>query len=145
MRYISGVSWHDYVDLMTFRDIHRPGVRIQYDAGELEIMATSFPHDSWKHMLTLFVSVLAEEMSIKLVVAGSMTVSRKDLNKGFEPDGCFYIRNYQRVMPVRELDFTKDPPPDLAIEIEYSRTILERLPIYAALKVPEICASMAKR
>jgi len=37
-----------------------------------------------------------------------------------------------------ELDLSQYPPPDLAIEVEISRTIIEKMPIYAALKVPEI-------
>ncbi|RPI89193.1 MAG: hypothetical protein EHM42_03435 [Planctomycetaceae bacterium] len=37
-----------------------------------------------------------------------------------------------------ELDLEVDPPPDLAIEVEGSRRITPRLPIYAGLRVPEV-------
>jgi Uma2 family endonuclease len=37
-----------------------------------------------------------------------------------------------------QLDFTVDPPPDLAIEIDVSRSSVPRQPVYAALGVPEL-------
>ena len=43
-----------------------------------------------------------------------------------------------RIIDKEELDLTIDPPPDLAIEIDISRSSLDRMGIYAALGVPEI-------
>ena len=37
-----------------------------------------------------------------------------------------------------EIDLAVDPPPDLAIETEISRTAVSKLRIYAALGVPEV-------
>ncbi|MGB3613506.1 MAG: Uma2 family endonuclease, partial [Elainellaceae cyanobacterium] len=37
-----------------------------------------------------------------------------------------------------EFDLATDPPPDLAIEVDYSSKSLNRFPIYARLGVPEI-------
>lgn len=37
-----------------------------------------------------------------------------------------------------EIDFTIDPPPDLAIEVDISRSSLDKMAIYAALGVPEL-------
>jgi Uma2 family endonuclease len=67
-----------------------------------------------------------------------MTHLRADLEKGFEPDECYYVQNWAMVAGTREIDFTKDPPPDLTVEIEVSRTVLNRLPIYAAFRIPEV-------
>ncbi|QYO68571.1 Uma2 family endonuclease [Leptolyngbya sp. 7M] len=36
------------------------------------------------------------------------------------------------------IDLDRDPPPDLALEIDITRKSLERFPIYARLGVPEI-------
>ncbi len=38
----------------------------------------------------------------------------------------------------RPLDFTRDPVPDLALEIEYTRPVADRLRVFAALGVPEL-------
>jgi Uma2 family endonuclease len=37
-----------------------------------------------------------------------------------------------------EFDITRDPPPDLVIEIDVTRDSLDRLPTYAALRVGEV-------
>jgi Uma2 family endonuclease len=37
-----------------------------------------------------------------------------------------------------ELDLRTDPPPDLVLEVDVSRSSLNRLGIYAALKVAEV-------
>jgi hypothetical protein len=37
-----------------------------------------------------------------------------------------------------DVDFDVDPPPDLSLEIEISRSALDRMEIYAALRVPEV-------
>jgi hypothetical protein len=37
-----------------------------------------------------------------------------------------------------DYDPQNDPPPDLVLEVEVSRSVLDRLGIYAAMKVPEV-------
>ena len=37
-----------------------------------------------------------------------------------------------------EIDLAVDPPPDLAIEVDDSNDSRDKLPIYAALRVPEV-------
>lgn len=52
-----------------------------------------------------------------------------------EPDACFYIENYQRMIGCRRLQ-ANDPPPDLAIETDVtSKTTLDA---YVAIAVPEL-------
>ena len=48
------------------------------------------------------------------------------------------MSNFPRIRDRKEFDLSIDPPPDLAVEIEISRTALERLPIYVRLGVPEV-------
>jgi Uma2 family endonuclease len=67
-----------------------------------------------------------------------VTLERQDLDRGLEPDACFWLANARRIQGVGQLDFTKDPPPDLYVEIEISRTLVHRLPVLAALGVPEV-------
>jgi Uma2 family endonuclease len=109
-----------------------------FDRGELELMTVTIYHESWKTLLTNLVNCYAEETGMVMNPAGNLTVRRKDLLKGLEPDDCFYVQNAAVVTPPRDLDFTVDPPPDLAIEVEKSRTVIKRLPIYAALGIPEV-------
>ncbi len=78
------------------------------------------------------------ECDIPVRSGGNMTFQRDDLEKGFEPDECWWIAHEARVRGQREFDFQIDPPPDLAIEIEMSRSLVNRISIYAAMGVPEI-------
>ena len=40
------------------------------------------------------------------------------MNQGIEPDQCFYIQNESKIRGKKRLDLQKDPPPDLALEID---------------------------
>ena len=137
---VNGANWKVYQNVMDRRDGNRPGMRIQYDRGEIEIMPTHSWHELWKTILACLIECIAEELSIPLSGLGGMTVSREDRDRGFEPDECYYIQNIHRVIPApeRNLDFTIDPPPDLTIEIEVTSFVSKRLSIFAAFKVPEV-------
>ena len=79
----------------------------------------------------------ADEISIEIEGLGSTTFDREDLQKGLEPDECYYVQNAHAVKGRQEFDFSVDPPPDLAIQIDISPPDVARQPIYAALGVPE--------
>lgn len=134
---LHGVSWDTYERLLAdFPESNT--VRFTYDQGELEIMVSSFGHETYKDAIALLVNVVAEEMEVDVLGAGSTTFRRKDLAKGFEPDACFYIQHAERVRGKKQIDLTRDPPPDLVIEIDLTSLSLNKLPIYAAVRVPEI-------
>jgi hypothetical protein len=78
------------------------------------------------------------EVNVPCMACGNMTIDREDVEHGFEPDECYYIRPTQKSLALRQLDFSTDPPPDLAIEVEMSHKVLGRLPIYALFAIPEV-------
>jgi Putative restriction endonuclease len=51
---------------------------------------------------------------------------------------AFYLDHAEAVAPDCPLDLTVDPPPDLVIEVDITRSSLDKLPIYAALGIPEV-------
>jgi Uma2 family endonuclease len=127
------------VELLHARtDAGRRGVRVAFDRGEMEIMVVGGTHERLKKIVALFIETWLVETGTQYAPSGSMTHLRADLEKGFEPDECYHVQNWAKVAGLREIDFTKDPPPDLTVEIEVSRTVLNRLPIYAAFKIPEV-------
>ncbi len=67
-----------------------------------------------------------------------MTFQREDLQKSFEPDECWWIAHESEVRTMREFDFVKDPAPDLAIEVEITSSLTNRVGIYAAMGVREL-------
>lgn len=133
---LSGISWKLYEQLRENEENWH--VRMAYDGGRLELMSPSQDHEAIKELICDMIKAFTEELSISRRSLGSTTWKRAELAKGLEPDGCFYILNYDRIRHRRQIDLSVDPPPDLAIETEVSRSIVSRLRIYAALGVPEI-------
>ena len=101
-------------------------------------MVLSTKHEEPNRTLALLVEMIALEMNINVRNLGSTTFTREDLDRGFEPDTCFYIQNAARVRGKEEIDLAVDPPPDLVIEIDITHPSLDKLPIYAAVGVSEI-------
>jgi Uma2 family endonuclease len=117
----------------------RAGIRLTYDRGELEIMTPLLlMHDDDARFLGDLVFILTEEMGLPLKRGGSTTLRRRLRRRGIEADECFWIANAHRMHGVRRLNLRIHPPPDLAIEVDVSRSSLDRLAIYAALHVPEV-------
>ena len=67
-----------------------------------------------------------------------MTFQREELERGFEHDDCFWIAHELAVRDKLTWEPEKDPPPDLALEIEVSRGAISRMPLFAAFRVPEV-------
>ncbi len=136
---LSDVSWEDYEKIgEILRD--RPALRLTFDHGSLEIMTTSAEHEKYKIRLGRLVETLAEECNLRIEPGGNMTFKREDLVRGLEGDNCFWIQHEPQVRGKLTWDPLVDPPPDLVLEIEVSRSVLGRLAILAALKVPEVWA-----
>lgn len=134
---LSGIDWQTYSRLLRIF-AERRAIRLTYDRGELEIMSPLLKHDDDGRVLGTLVFVLTEELGLPLKHGGSTTLRRRLKQRGIEADECFWIANAHRMAGRRRLDLRVDPPPDLAIEVDLTRSSLDRLSIYAALKVPEV-------
>ena len=134
---LEGIDWQTYSRLLrAFAE--RRKIRLTYDRGRLEIMSPLLEHEDDSDFLGLMVHVLTEEMDMPIKSGGSTTMRRQLHARGLEADKSFWIANAERMKGRRRLDLRKDPPPDLAIEVDVSRSCLDRLAIYAALRVPEV-------
>ena len=130
------VSWSTYQALLEAWGPRAP--RHTYDRGSLEIMAKSSLHEILKSILGTLLRALCEELRRPYVGGGETTLQKEDIDRGIEPDNCFWLANAQRVVGKLQIDFDRDPPPDLFLEVEVSRTVLNRLDVLAALGVPEV-------
>ena len=82
---------------------------------------------------------MTEELNIPRLSAGCSPRLKLPLEKrGLEPDECFYLEHELQMRGKRDFDLSVDPPPDLAIEVDISRSSLNKLSIYADLGVPEL-------
>jgi Uma2 family endonuclease len=134
---LRNVSWTTYEGLLAdLADGRSP--RLTYDRGILEIMSPLLEHEELSHNLAMLVEIAAEARDLDIRGLGSTTFRREDLERGFEPDDCFYIHNVARMRSKVQIDLTVDPPPDLVIGIEQSRSSMSKLSIYAQIGVPEV-------
>ena len=131
------VSWALYQQLLRELGDNR-GKRLTYDRGRLEIMSPSELHEDVKTIAARLVETYAAVMRIAIQGYGSMTMDREELEKGLEPDECYYVQSFDRLPHGRRLDLSVDPPPDLAIKIDISPPAVGKQPIYAALGVEEV-------
>jgi Uma2 family endonuclease len=131
------VSWAEYEELLAqLPDSHR--FRLSYDQGTLEITTPSSRHESLKSLFAHLLAVLTEELNLNLVGLGSTTFRLPEAVRGTEPDDCYYIEHAQRIAGRDTIDPATDPPPDLVVEVDIAHPSLDKFPIYASLKVPEI-------
>jgi len=134
---LRGIHWDTYERLLADQQ-ESSGTRLNFDCGTLEIVSPSSEHEQLKETITLLFQLMASELEIDVVAAGSTTFRRKDLRKGFEPDASFYIRNAQAVRKRPQIDLRRDPPPDVVVEIEITSPAINKLSIFAAAAVPEV-------
>ncbi|MGB5963266.1 MAG: Uma2 family endonuclease [Coleofasciculaceae cyanobacterium] len=133
---LKGVSWATFKALMADIGDNR-SCRIAYDQGMLEIMVPYQEHEVPKGLLESFVEAIADELEIEVMKLGSLLLEREDLTGAIEPDSCFYIQN-EALVRSKNIDLQNDPPPDLAIESDYTSSSLNKFNIYASLGVPEL-------
>jgi Uma2 family endonuclease len=131
-----GIAWETYQRLLKDLGDHRSS-RLAYDQGVLEIIMPSDLHEFINCILEAMIRALAEEFGLRLRGYGSTTLDREDLEKGAEPDSCFYIQNVDRILG-KKLNLATDPPPDLAIEVDITSSSRRRFGIYLQLQIPEV-------
>ena len=130
-------TWDEYERLL--EDLsERPNLRASYDRGKLEIMSPLPEHEKYARFIDDLVRALSDKLNLKLEKVGSATWKKRQLDRGTEPNACYYVANADRIIGKRKIDLESDPPPDVVVEIDITNESLSKFPIYAALSVPEI-------
>ncbi|MBA3441876.1 MAG: Uma2 family endonuclease [Pyrinomonadaceae bacterium] len=141
---LDNIRWETYESILeAYMDRSVP--HFTYDRGRLEIMSPSAEHEDLNRAAARLVEVIAEELDLDMRNLGSTTFRREDLDRGFEPDLCFYIQSVERIRGKTELNLKTDPPPDLVIEIDITSPSINKFPIFAQLGVPEVWRYEGKR
>ncbi len=55
-----------------------------------------------------------------------------------ESETRMVLENINTVLAKEELDFEIDPPPDLVIEVELTRSAIDKMELFAAMRVREV-------
>lgn len=130
------VRWETYEALL--KDLEDSNVRLTYDRGRLEFMAPAPIHEANKKGLGRLIETMTEALN-RPIRSGSSTTFRQKLKKrGLEPDECYWLEHEPEIRGKTVIDLDLDPPPDLAIGIENTKSAVDKLAVYAALGFPEV-------
>ena len=134
---LHNISWNSYKQITDSLQDETPA-HFTFDRGKLEIMVLSLKHENLKKILAMLFERLSEALDIEIFAGGSTTFQRKDLERGFEPDECYYVQNADVMRGKDNVDLDFDPPSDLTIEIDVKHSSLNRMSIFAAIGIPEV-------
>lgn len=130
---IPNITWLEFESILQELGEKRR-TRIAYSKSTLEIMVPLLDREIPKDLISDIVKILLKSAGRRYEPFGSTTFKREGA-AGVEPDTCFYILNYQRMIGRRRL-LADDPPPDLAIETDV--TSKTKIDAYKIIGVPEV-------
>jgi Uma2 family endonuclease len=121
----SPVSWARYLAFDKMLGDDRPGPRLYYLDGELELMTTSKEHERIKEWFGGFLEIYFEEAELDVMPHGQATMRLALKQAGAEPDKSWCIGE--------EKEF-----PDLVLEIALTTGGISKLETYRRFNVPEV-------
>ncbi|MBA2493205.1 MAG: Uma2 family endonuclease [Acidobacteria bacterium] len=134
---LQGIGWDVYEQILEeYKDSN--GLHFAFDDGFLEVEVPLANHEIPIGILSDLITTICVESDIDFRNVGSTTFRKRAKAKGCEPDTAFYIQNESFIRGLLEIDLSKNPPPDLVIEVDVTSPSLNKLPIYAALGVSEV-------
>ncbi len=133
---LHNISWKMYRRLRRMPE--NRNIRMTYDRGELEFMSPSAEHEGYASLIGDLIKEWALGRRIPIRSCRTLTIRRSLLERGFEPDNCYYIQHEPQMWNKMKINFKSDPPPDLAVEVEVTRKLLDKMAIYAEFRVPEL-------
>jgi Uma2 family endonuclease len=120
-----GITWDRYLAFDQKLGDDRPGPRLYYLDGELELMTPSKGHERLKKWFASLLEVYFEETRTEIVPRGQATMRTALRDAGAEPDESWCLGE--------EKEF-----PDLVLEIALSSGGARKLEIYQRFAVPEV-------
>ncbi len=136
--HLHNVSWPRFQKLLAEWGDDYPGGRLAFDHGELEIVTVTKRHETMKKLIGRLIETLTEELEIDIESVSSATLQKADLKKAVEADECYYVQHEAAVWDKEEIDLSRDPPPDLVVEVDIAARCVPRMPIYASIGIPEV-------
>jgi Uma2 family endonuclease len=130
------VPWKAYEAILDAMGDRR--LRHTYDRGTLEIMSPLKRHDRTKKIVARMIEAASSALRIDIQSIGSTTLRKKEKEKGLEPDECYYVAHEADVRHYDDYDPDRDPPPDLAIEVDVTHSSLSRMDVYRGLGISEV-------
>jgi len=129
-------TWEDYEQLLAIRQENSlPKLYFNAKTQEIRLMSPLPSHGNRIDTLRDLVKSLLRKQGKDWHCFDPITLKRFKL-AGVEPDTCFYVDNRHAILGKTKIDLTVEPPPDLAIEVDF--TSITNLAAYIPLKIPEL-------
>jgi Uma2 family endonuclease len=129
-------TWEDYERLLNLRQYKtHPKLYFNGKTQEIRLMSPLPSHGNRIDTLSDLVKIILRRKGKDWQCFEPITLKIPD-RAGLEPDTCFYIENRQAILGKDKIDLTVDPPPDLAIEVDF--TSITDVGAYELLKIPEL-------
>ena len=129
-------KWEDYQRLINLRQENSiPKLSFNVNTQEIRLMSPLPSHGNRVDTLRDLVKILLGKKGLDWHCFDPITLKIPPY-AGVEPDTCFYINNRQAILGKVKIDLTLDPPPDLAIEVDF--TSITDISAYEIIKVPEL-------
>src|SRR5262245_45090820 len=128
---IRGVGRHVY-DVLDEAIGEGQHIRLAYDGKDLELLTTSDLHEYYKELFGKFVSAVTFTLDIDHIASGEKTWRTEDTERGPQADLSYYfepekLRIARDGLKRKSMDLADFPSaPDLAIEIDASRPMVDR-------------------
>jgi len=137
------VSWQKFETLLTEMGEQRT-TRFTYDRGRLEMMTPLDEHERCHKLIESLILVLVDEMQLRVEGYKSPILKRADLKVGTEPDAAYYLQHEAQMRSKASIHLETDPAPDLILEVMLNKSAIDKLPLYAALGIPEVWRYVSK-
>lgn len=120
------MSWAEFESFLQIRG-ESVSPRITYLDGVLELISPSQAHEGIKSRIGRLLELWAALEGVAVSPYGSTTLKKRRGKAGAEPDECYVVGRSQM-----------SSVPDIAIEVNWSRSGLDKLEVYERLGVPEV-------
>ncbi len=129
-------TWEDYERLLNLRQYKtHPKLYFNAKTQEIRLMSPLPSHGNRVDTLSDLIKIILRRKGKDWQCFDPITLKIPS-KAGLEPDTCFYIDNRQAILGKNKIDLTVDPPPDLAIEVDFSS--ITDVEAYELLKIPEL-------
>lgn len=135
-RLLTNTNWDGYVAIR--EALKESQVRLTFDRGRLELVTLSRKHERILGTLRCLLETMLLETNTSCELGGSMTFQRSDMERGLEPDACYWIANSKALAGRDDYIPMQDPPPDLVLEVDVSSSSLDRMAMFGSMGVPEV-------
>ncbi len=129
-------SWSDYEEFLTIRNQQiYPKIYFNHYTGEIVLMSPLPAHGNRIDTLRDLIKTMLRFQGKDWHCFDPITL-KKYRKGGVEPDTCFYINNRNAILGKEKIDLSQLPPPDLAIEVDF--TSLTNPDYYLPFAIPEL-------